>query len=479
MLSQKSPGQLLEVGQMGRTDNWWVFPGFEIEVVATGLDLPVNLAFVPDPGSNPGAPLLYVTELYGQVKVITNDRTVHTYASGLLNYPPDHQFPGSGESGVTGICVEPETGDLFLSMIYMENEEIKAKAVRTSSRTRLRMDTITTIVEGIPSTTRAHQIQAVTIGFDGKLYVNVAEGGESEKAQDDNDLRGKILRMNLDGTLPGDNPDPGSHVYAKGMRNPFGAAWRKSDRSLYVSINGPDRDDVIGRVKPGGNHGWPQTMRENAVFIWEFCQAPTAMAFMQDGQFPAEYDDHLFVALFGNSYARGRNVKGKKIVKMNIAPDGCDATSYDEFVTYVGDGAATPCGLAFGPGGLYFSDLHGDTNGTTGTPSGSIYHVKPKKKLATATLAGVSLAETEKYEIVQSYVYFPPDSVNRQYVTSLDTKSVNPLLGEATLYDVTAADKTIKNGAWSYPEPKEAGKRIKDYISFAYGEIQMQTERSG
>ena len=54
---------------MSKLENWWVFPGFEIELVATGLDLPVNPAFVPDPGQDAKAPLLYVTELYGQIKV--------------------------------------------------------------------------------------------------------------------------------------------------------------------------------------------------------------------------------------------------------------------------------------------------------------------------------------------------------------------------------------------------------------------------
>ena len=69
-------------------ESWWVLPGFKIEVMATGLDLPVNLAFVPKHGSETTAPLLYVTELYGQVKVITNDWKVHTYADNLLNYEP-------------------------------------------------------------------------------------------------------------------------------------------------------------------------------------------------------------------------------------------------------------------------------------------------------------------------------------------------------------------------------------------------------
>ena len=56
---------------MSTSDNWWVFPSFEIEEVGTGFDLPVNIAFVPDAGTDPKAPLLYVTELFGQVNLRT------------------------------------------------------------------------------------------------------------------------------------------------------------------------------------------------------------------------------------------------------------------------------------------------------------------------------------------------------------------------------------------------------------------------
>lgn len=359
--------------------NWWLFPGFTIEPVVTGLDLPVNLAFVTKPDKKPGSPFLYVTELYGQVKVITSNWNVHTYAEGLLNYEPDHRFPGTGESGLIGICVEPKTGDLFLSMIYEENGETKAKVVRTSSKDGLKMDSMKPIIDGIPSIKAAHQIQAVSIGFDGKLYVNVGDGMiEPKVAQDDGDLRGKILRMNLDGSIPEDNPNPGSLVYAKGLRNPFGAAWRKSDGSLYISDNGPASDDRIAKVEPSKNYGWPETMRMNSIFWWEFTQAPTAMAFMQDGQFPSEYNDELFVALFGAAYHTGRAIKGKKIVKIKICEDCSGVKSCDEFITYIGDGPASPCGLAFGPDGLYFTDLHGERNGLANVASGNLYTVKYK-----------------------------------------------------------------------------------------------------
>jgi glucose/arabinose dehydrogenase len=370
-------GAIAMVESMEGLKSWWVFPGFELELVATGLSLPVNLAFVPRPGKGKNEPILYVAELYGGVKVITNDWKVHTYAENLLNFKPDHSFPGTGESGLTGICVEPKTGDLFLSMIYIANGKTMAKVVRTSGESKLKMDFARVVLSGVPSVKAAHQIQAVTIGFDGKLYVNVGDGMvKPEVAQDDNELRGKILRMNLDGSIPEDNPNPESLVFAKGFRNPFGAAWRKSDRSLYVSDNGPERDDRIARVEAGQNYGWPESMRQNSLFWWQFTQAPTAIDFMQGKQFPAEYKDELFVALFGSAYHKGRAIKGKKIVKLKINADGTGIESYDEFVVYVGNGPASPCGLAFGPDGLYFTDLHGEKNGTTRTPSGNIYRVK-------------------------------------------------------------------------------------------------------
>ena len=463
---------------MGKISNWWTFPGFKIEEVATGFDLPVNLAFVPQPSTDSRAPLCYVTELYGAIKVVTNDWSVHTYASNLLNYTAEYEIPGSGESGVTGICVEPETGDLFVTMLYRQGSQIMGKVVRTHSDDGLRMSSAETVIDGIPSTTKAHQIQAVTVGPDKMLYVNVADGGESDAAQEMEDYRGKVLRLNLYGAVPADNPVHGSPVYALGFRNPFGATWRKSDGSLYVSINGPDRDDVVAKVKPGSNHGWPMTMRTNALFVWQYTQAPTALAFAQDGIFPQEYEDDLFVALFGNSYLRGRHVKGKKIVKMTLGLEG-GVTSYDEFVTYIGEGPASPCGLAFGPGGLYFTDLHGEieSEGTRGI--GSVYRVSPIPRHATSQLEGVMLAESDNYELVESYVYFPPESVDWTYFSKGAGTKTHPRMGDAQLWDITVKGRTSRNAAWSYPNPGAGTEHIRGYLSFAYGETDLRTERSG
>lgn len=464
---------------MARPDNWWVFTGFRIEEVATELNLPVNLAFVPHPSDAPDAPLGYVTELYGQIKVLTNDWTVHTYASNLLNYPADYRIPGSGESGVTGVCVDPETGDVYVSVVHVDGPNVYGRVLRMRSSNGLQAESIETVLDNIPSTTKAHQVQAVTFGPDQMLYVNVGDGGEADAAQDLDDLRGKVLRLTRHGAVPPDNPMHGSPVFALGFRNPFGAVWRTSDRSLYVTVNGPDRDDVIACVRAGTNHGWPVTMRRNALFVWEYTQAPTALAFAEGGVFGREYEDDLFVALFGNSYQRGSAVKGKKIVKIKVNGAGDGVQTYDEFVSYRGDGPASPCGLAFGPGGLYFTDLHGETPDNDYHGAGSIYRVTRLPKHATSSLDGVVLAESDDYEMVESNVYFPPDSVDWNHFSQGSRRETNPRLGTAVYWDMAVGDKTVPNAAWSYPEPKSAASHIKDYLAFAYGETDLRTERSG
>jgi len=331
----------------------------------------VNLAFGPNPKNDPKAPLLYINELYGQVKVMSNDGEIHTYAQDLLNYKPNFKIPGSGESGLTGICVEPETGDLFLSMIYIDNEQPKAKVIRTQSDDGLKIQKSEVIIDNIPSILGAHQIQAVSIGFDKKLYVNIGDGMiDPNVAQDDKDFRGKILQMSLDGSAV--------KIFAKGVRNPFGASWRKSDQSLYVTDNGPSVDDRIAKVIEGKNYGWPKSMRENSIFWWHYTQGITALDFMQGSQFNSSYQDNLFVSLFGGSFEKTPSIKGKRIVKFELDQNN-SVKSCDDFIKFIGDGLSSPCALTFGPDGLYFSDLYGENFDPKTLTGGTIYKIKQKK----------------------------------------------------------------------------------------------------
>jgi len=82
--------------------------------------------------------------------------------------------------------------------------------------------------------------------------------GRPELAQRLDSLAGKILRLAADGSIPADNPFPGSAVYALGLRNPQGLAWDGAGRLLAADLV-PGPHDEINEVVPGGNYGWPAT----------------------------------------------------------------------------------------------------------------------------------------------------------------------------------------------------------------------------
>jgi hypothetical protein len=120
---------------MTENKSWQLRDSFKIEKAVSGLLLPVNLAFLPNPKPQKSAPSFYVTELYGSIKVITQELNVFTFADNLLNYEPNYMMPGTGESGVIGIVVH-ENGDVFASMLYKEGESFKNKVVKFSTKGR-------------------------------------------------------------------------------------------------------------------------------------------------------------------------------------------------------------------------------------------------------------------------------------------------------------------------------------------------------
>lgn len=151
-------------------------PGYVIDEIAGGLQLPTNIAFVPNPGAEPKDPLLYVTELYGTIKTVTRDGTVMDYATGLLNFPPTGAFPGSGEQGLTGITVDAATGDVFASLVHDPDPgaavgPLYPTVIRLHSEDGGLTASSQTTTLAMPGETQgpSHQISNLTIGPDGKL----------------------------------------------------------------------------------------------------------------------------------------------------------------------------------------------------------------------------------------------------------------------------------------------------------------------
>lgn len=379
-------------------------PGFVVDLVGSDYRLPVNIAFVPDPGPNPDDPLYYVTELYGSIQVVTRDGTKQTFATGLLDYNPTGPISGSGEQGLTGIAVQrdpenPEIYQLFVGMLwdngsppggashYPKVERIDSVAGGLSMASR------TVLLNMQPETQgQSHQISNITIGPDGKLYVHNGDGFDASTALDLDQFRGKVLRMNLDGAAPSDNPfynagdgiGPRDYVFAYGFRNPFGGAWRASDGKHYEVENGPSVDR-LAQVNAGVSYGWNGTdasMFTNAIYNWTTARAPVNMTFVQPetfagSLFPEAKMDRLFVSESGPTYATGPQANGKRIVEFVLDSNGDRISGPTTLVEYVGTGQSSVVGLAAGPDGLYFTELYEDSGDNGPTAVGArIYRVR-------------------------------------------------------------------------------------------------------
>ncbi|MFI6335337.1 PQQ-dependent sugar dehydrogenase [Streptomyces sp. NPDC050535] len=228
---------------------WWARPTVHdapeakpaaVEPVASGLRLPFDLAFLPD-----GSALVTERET-GRLRKVTADgqltevRTIREIAE------PTKQ------AGLQGVAVSPSyERDGWVYVYYTT-----AKDSRVG---RLRLDSAAPpepILTGIPSG-EIHNGGRIRFGPDGMLYVTTGEADDRSRAQDRDDLGGKILRVTSAGKPAPGNPIEGSPVYSWGFRDPQGLAWDEKGQ-LYVSEFGHHNLDELNRVEPGGNFGWPE-----------------------------------------------------------------------------------------------------------------------------------------------------------------------------------------------------------------------------
>jgi len=89
--------------------------------------------------------------------------------------------------------------------------------------------------------------------------------------------------------------------------------------------------------------------------------------------------------------------------------------------------------------------------------------------MAKAIWNGVTLAESDRFEVVEGNIYFPPDTINGQYFKVSDTHTICGWKGQASYYDIVVNGDINRDAAWYYPTPKQAADNIKNYIAFWRG----------
>jgi glucose/arabinose dehydrogenase len=225
-----------------------------VDVYADHLDTPWELVFAPDGR-------LFFTQRPGVVSVIEN-------GNNKVWLELDSVVEEVGESGLLGMTLHPDfsqNGYVYVGYTYAAS---KAPLKLVNKLVRYKEDAATktpsfdrVLLDGVDGN-YVHNIGPLEFGPDGKLYLTIGEIFQPELAQDMNVLNGKILRMNDDGSVPADNPFPGSYIYSLGHRNPQGIAFHPETHALWSTEHGPSEEqgccnDEINLIKPGANYGWP------------------------------------------------------------------------------------------------------------------------------------------------------------------------------------------------------------------------------
>jgi glucose/arabinose dehydrogenase len=221
---------------------------YTLETVATGLETPWSLAFLPD-GS------YLVTELPGRLRHIAADGQVSEPLSGV----PAVYFAGQG--GLFDVVLHP--GFASNQLVYLTYAEGTLKDNGTAiARGRLADGTLADLEVIFRMQTRkdtpVHYGGRLAFLADGTLLLTSGDGfNYREDAQDLNSQLGKLLRMTDDGQPAAGNPFPEApYVYSYGHRNPQGLAVA-SDGTIWLHEHGPKGGDEVNRIEPGVNYGWP------------------------------------------------------------------------------------------------------------------------------------------------------------------------------------------------------------------------------
>jgi aldose sugar dehydrogenase len=307
---------------------------FSTEIIATELQNPWGMAFLPDGR-------MLVTERTGRLRIITHDGTISPAVEGL----PEIMVKGQG--GLLGIAVDPNYASSGL--IYWSYSEPQADGTNNTAVARGRL------VDG--QTPRVQDVQGIfhqkpsldsplhfggrlVFAPDGKLFITLGERSITPgrmQAQQLDSLLGKMVRLNPDGSIPSDNPfvgkvGAGPEIWSYGHRNIQAAAINPATGELWVAEHGVRGGDELNVPRKGRDYGWPtiaygieykggtitggitaQAGMEQPLYYWDPVIAPSGMTFYTGSLFP-EWKGSLFVGGLRGATLVRLSLDGERVV---------------------------------------------------------------------------------------------------------------------------------------------------------------------
>lgn len=262
-----------------------------LETVATGLEAPWEIAFLPD-----GSAL--VTERPGRVRLLDADGRLSAQPVATID-----RVAAVGEGGLLGLAVDPDFEQNAFVYLYRTTETGNEVVRFTYSGGALAEQAV--IVDGLQAA-GIHNGGRLAFGPDGALYVTTGEAGNTALSQDPGSRNGKLLRVrDFRGAAPR------VEIVSSGHRNVQGLDWQPGSDRLYATEFGESDNDEVNLIAQGANYGWPEATGgddgggrfEPAVATYADVVAPSGATFVSE-EGSAWTGDFIFAALVGEAIHR-------------------------------------------------------------------------------------------------------------------------------------------------------------------------------
>ena len=304
---------------------------FAVATVASGLDHPWGLRFLPDGR-------MIVTERVGRLRLVTADGKLSPPVAGVPKVLAD-----SGQAGLFDVALDSQFAQNHtLYLAYFERRSgggqgLSVARARLEDGASPHLEDVKVIFRAEPDNGPAINLGGrLLVAKDGTLFVTVGDRfTQRDKAQDLSADNGKIVHINTDGSIPRDNPfvtrkGARGEIWSLGHRNPQGLTFSE-DGTLWNVEHGAKGGDEINLIKPGKNYGWPiitygvdysgkkigtgtsKPGMEQPVYYWDPSIAPSGMVFYSGDLFP-QWKGNLFVGALKFKRVRRLVMSGDKVV---------------------------------------------------------------------------------------------------------------------------------------------------------------------
>lgn len=296
----------------------------QTRTVIDNIGIPWEILWGPDN-------MIWMTERQGQVSRL-NPETGEVLV--IATIPEVKQ---GGEGGLLGMALHPDfptTPQVFLAYTYDRSGGTGVRIVRYTYDNNTLTSPVT-LIEDIRGSS-IHNGCRLLFAPDRTLLITTGDAANQSLPQSHTSLNGKVLRINTDGTLPADNPWPGSMLYTTGHRNAQGICFGPGGK-LYSSEHGPNNDDEVNLITSGRNYGWPN--------VHGFCDLPAEQTFCTDSNVVQplaawtptlavcgmEYYNHSAIPEWQNSLLVV-TLKASKLLSLQLNEDGSQIIDQKEYL---------------------------------------------------------------------------------------------------------------------------------------------------